>query len=61
MNTSQTWTREQLADMAALLIDVDACIALLPPEERAEYERCQQSVIDARAYAERHAHEYWIG
>lgn len=51
----------QLEQLAAVLIDVDACIALLPVEERAEYERCQQSVIDARDYAQRHAHEYWIG
>jgi ADP-heptose:LPS heptosyltransferase len=55
------WTPEQLAEFAALLTDVNAAIALLSPEERAEYERCQQSVIDARRYAERHAHEIWIG
>lgn len=54
-------TPERLAEVAAVLVDVDACIALLPAEERAEYERCQQSVIDARRYAERHAHEHWIG
>lgn len=51
----------ELAELAAVLIDVDAAVALLPPEERAEYARCQQSVIDARRYAERHAHEHWIG
>lgn len=53
--------RARLAQLAAFLTDVRAAIALLPPEEQAEYDRCQQSVIDARHYAERHAHEHWIG
>lgn len=50
-----------LAKFMALLTTVEGVLSLLPPEEQAEYKRCQQSVIDARRYAERHAHEHWIG
>lgn len=54
------WT-EAFMRLNALLLDVDAAIEHLSPEERAEYHRCQQSVVDARDYAQRHAHEHWIG
>jgi hypothetical protein len=49
---------ERLAD---LLVDVDAAAQFLTPEECAEYERCRDSVIDARRYAERMAPFMWIG
>jgi hypothetical protein len=49
-----------MAALAEILSDPDPG-RFLSAEERAEYERCQQSVIDARRYAERHAHEWWIG
>lgn len=44
-----------------LLTTVEGVLSLLPPEERAEYERCQQSIIDARDHAQREAHKFWIG
>lgn len=53
--------RARLGRIAALLTDVNAALKYLPLEERAEYERCQQSVIDARDHAQRNAHKYWIG
>jgi hypothetical protein len=34
---------------------------LLTPEELAEHKANLQSIVDARAYAEAHAHEIWIG
>ena len=54
----QRWTDEELAELVDLLCNSDAG---LTPEEVAEYERCQQSVIDARRAAERDAHKFWIG
>lgn len=54
------WTPEQLADMARVLSDPDAAMAALPEAERLEYERCKQSVIDARRAGGRIAHELWI-
>ena len=50
-----------LTKFMALLTTVEGVLSLLPPEEQAEYERCQRSIIDARAHAQRHAHEIWIG
>jgi hypothetical protein len=47
--------------LAALLCNVEEATKLLPPEEQENYARAQQSVIDARDYAQRHAHEYWVG
>jgi CYTH domain-containing protein len=44
----------------ALLLDVNAVIAQLPLEEREEYERCQQSVVDARRHAVQHEGQLWI-
>lgn len=32
----------------------------LTPEERAEHQRALESVVEARAYAEAHAHEWVI-
>jgi hypothetical protein len=51
---------KELQRLAALLCDVEAAIALLPEDERKRYTEAQQSVVDARRYAERHAHEHWI-
>jgi hypothetical protein len=34
---------------------------LLTPAELVEHKANLQSVVDARAYAEAHAHEIWIG
>lgn len=53
--------RRRMEQFVALLTDVEGALSLLLPEERAEFERCQQSIIDARAYAQRHAHEFWVG
>jgi hypothetical protein len=53
-------TPEELDALAALATDPEALIAALPEEEIAEYERCKQSVIDARRAGERIARETWI-
>lgn len=50
-----------LAEMARILTDPQAIRNALPPEEVAEYERCQQSVIDARRSAERNEGRRYIG
>jgi hypothetical protein len=47
--------------LIALVTDLDAACDALPQEEKEEYERCQQSVIDARRAAEREGREIWIG
>lgn len=52
---------EDLERLAALLADPDAAIALLPESEQQRYREAQESVIEARRYAQRHAHEIWIG
>jgi hypothetical protein len=49
---------ERLAD---LLMDVEAAAQFLTPDERAEYERCRDSVIEARRHAERMAPFMWVG
>lgn len=47
--------------LVAALADPQAALDALPAAERAEYERCRQSVIDARREGERIARELWIG
>lgn len=47
--------------LVALLCNVEEAVKLLPLEEQEAYARAQQSIVDARDYAQRHAHEYWIG
>lgn len=57
----ERWTDEQLTEFAALLSDVEACIALLPEDEVRKYREAQESVIRARREGERLARELWIG
>jgi hypothetical protein len=40
--------------------DVNACREYVTPEEWAEYERCRDSVIEARRAAERMAPFMWV-
>lgn len=54
-------TAEQAAALFAILTVARDPARVLPPEEVAEYERCQQSVIDARRSAERNEGQRWIG
>lgn len=49
------------ADVASLLDVLNHPEKYLPPEEIAEYERCRQSVIGARRYAERVEGQRWVG
>lgn len=53
-------TDEQFAVLAEALSDPDPG-RLLPAAERAEYERCCESVVEARRAGERIARELWIG
>lgn len=48
-------------ELVAILSDPDVLAGkYLPQEEQDEYRRCQQSVVDARRYAEAYAHEHCI-
>jgi hypothetical protein len=47
--------------LVAILTDLDAACDALPQEEKEEYERCQQSIVDARRAAEREGWHIWIG
>jgi hypothetical protein len=44
-----------------LLSSVEACRDLVSPEEWAEYERCRDSIVEARRAAERMAPFMWVG
>jgi hypothetical protein len=44
-----------------LVLDLDAALQLLSDEEREEYERCKQSVVDARRSAVIHEGQLVIG
>lgn len=50
----------ELDKLARLLSDPEAAAACLPQEEHEHYERCQRSVVEARRYAEAHAHEHYV-
>jgi mono/diheme cytochrome c family protein len=54
-------TDEQLAELAAVIMQVDDALASLSEEEQRAYREAQQSVIDARRAGERIARELWIG
>lgn len=47
-------------DLLAVLLDRGAAIAALPADERAEYERCQASIVEARRNANRVEGQLWI-
>lgn len=53
-------TDAQMKKLVKVLSDPEAAMAALPQAEREAYERAQQSVVDARRYAEAHAHEHFI-
>lgn len=50
-----------LEELAALLTDPEVLAGkYLPQEEQDEYRRCTESIIEARRYAEAHAHEFMV-
>ena len=52
---------DDFARLAAIFADPDVIAGKhLPQEEQDEHRRCLQSVVEARAYAEAHAHEWAI-
>lgn len=57
----QPLTRDELEELAALLISPAAIREFVSEEDWAEYERCRDSVIEARRHAEREGHNIWIG
>lgn len=51
-----------IEELTAMITDPDVFAGkYLPQEEQDRYRAAQQSVIDARRYAEVHAHEHYIG
>lgn len=48
-------TRKGLAQQAELLMRVERATALRPPDERQEYEKAQDSVVEARRVAQERA------
>lgn len=46
--------------LVEICADLDAAVAALPKAEQEEYERCQQSIVDARRAAESEGHRIWI-
>lgn len=51
----------ELRLLVDLLVDPDKALELVSAEERAEFERCRDSIIEARRAGERTARDLWIG
>lgn len=50
-----------LEELTAILTDPDVLAGkYLSQEERDEHRRCTESIVEARAYAQAHAHEHYI-
>lgn len=55
------WPSPMDCELLRIFSDDEAAAASLSAEERTEYERCKQSVIDARRSAERNEGQRYIG
>lgn len=53
-------SQEAVKRVIELLSDSQKLEDALPPEEREMYERCQQSIVDARRYANQIEGQIWI-
>lgn len=58
--SAQGLSPEQIEALKHMWADPEKVCRMLSPEEREEYQRAQQSVVDARNSAQRHAGEIWI-